>query len=170
MKAAIASLAYPKKLELHNTFVGSVYHLRLKDVAEIKEEIVIEDAPGWHKLIEKPFACSVTEAAAILGLSVEILEPRGKAYLEKCKEAKVSMTLDKEDVIRNEPLPNCSGFLGKNFMPSKVLFSAVLEKECLGKFIPNGTMIEVDISGLAKTKAFVRIAVTIDMAVYTTKA
>lgn len=170
MNAALASIAYPKRLELHNRVLVDVFSMRLKDVVEIEGDVLIKNAPGAHKLLDYTTQSGVCDAIAVLGLTVEILEPRSKAYLGRCKEAKVSLTLDREDVLLNEPLKNCAPFQGKEFLRPSPLYEATLPKgDRVGIFISNGTVVGAVISGLAKTKGPVKLRISLDTAVYTTK-
>jgi hypothetical protein len=161
---------YPKHLELLNELSGTRYPMNLKEVAEHKHDVTIENPIGVKKLLEWTTESWVCDAIALLWITVEILEPRSKAYLEKCKAAKISMTVDAIDVIRNEPLKNFNSFQGNSFLEGRLILQARIPKaERIGLFLPHGSVVEAKISGLHKTKGSVKLRVTLGTAMYTTK-
>lgn len=168
----IEPVTFPGRLDLHNNNPSpmKIYQMYLEKVNRQKFDVPIEDPARACKLFTWTTESRVCDAVALLGFTLEIVEPKSKAYLESCKDAKVSMTLDDEDVLINEPLKNLSPFYGKGFLEPKALFQAFIPQgERLGIFMPHGTVVEAKISGLAKTRGHVDLRVTIETATYTTK-
>lgn len=164
------AVAYPKRLELHNPITDARISLNLKEVSELKIEKLIDYAPGSHVLIHQQVDCYVTEAWAVLGLMIEILEPRAKDYLKKCKNLRVSLSVDGEKVLLNERVKDGIPIQEKKFLNQGMLFQAFIpEGDRIGIFLPSGCFVNVTISGLAKTKIFVKVRVTLNRALYTTR-
>jgi hypothetical protein len=171
LNAVLASVGYPKHLELHNKIAGTTYHMRLQQAIDMKRKVTIRSAPGSHVLLDETFPCTVCEAGAVLGLDVKILEPKSETYLRKGKDIRVCLRVDGEDILKNEPLTKCSPFRGKGFYFPNVLYQAVIPRgDRVGLFAANGTFLKAWISGLPKTKAIVIVELTLDMALYTTRA
>lgn len=176
MSFEASSLTYPKHLYVR-THVGNECSVRLQDTRQFKKEVVIDSSIGTHDLIKGyQLECRVSDAYALLGLSVEIKEPTAKEYLKKCKDAMISVMVDRNDILRNKPLSKCAPLLGKDFMEmsaSRVLthFHAIDKtRKFVGVFMPNLTIIDATISGLGRTEALIRVEISLDLALYTTQA
>lgn len=167
----LTSVGYPKHLEVHNKISGATCPMRLQQAIEMKRKVTILSAPGSHVLLDETFSCGVCEAGAVLGLKVKIASPKSKAYRKRCKDVRICLRMDGEDVLKNEYLKNCSPFHGKGFNSTNMLYQAVIPRgDRVGLFASDGTFLKSWISGLPKTKAPVIVELTLDMALYTTRA